>query len=100
MPCDRLEFDEIWTYLFKKQKRVRSTDPTAFGDQYVFVAIDPVTKLVPSFKVGKRTPETTWQFVADVKARIIGSPRSWSFARELAPRLGQSDVVYCLDAEM
>ena len=40
-----------------------------------------------------------FSFADRLRSRIIGSPRSWSFARELAPRLGQSDVVFCLDAE-
>jgi hypothetical protein len=40
----RLEFDEIWTFVQKKQKRVRPTDPAEFGDQFVFVALDPESK--------------------------------------------------------
>jgi glycosyltransferase involved in cell wall biosynthesis len=35
-----------------------------------------------------------------VRARLCGTPQSWSLARSLAPRLGRGDVVYCLDAEM
>ena len=65
-----MEFDEIWTYVAKKQKRVKADDPSEYGDQFVFVAMDPDTKLIPSFRVGKRTPETTWEFVNDVRQRI------------------------------
>ena len=67
----RLELDEIWTYVAKKQKRVRPEENGDFGSQFVFVALDPVTKLVPAFTVGKRTPETTWEFVQDVRRRIV-----------------------------
>jgi IS1 family transposase len=71
----RLEFDEIWTFVAKKQKRVQPTDPTEFGDQFVFVALDPDSKLVPSFAVGKRSPATTWEFVNDVRQRVVGAPQ-------------------------
>jgi glycosyltransferase involved in cell wall biosynthesis len=33
-----------------------------------------------------------------LRARLIGTPQAWSFARDLVPRLGRNDVVYCLDA--
>ena len=35
------------------------------------VALDPQTKLVPSFVVGKRTRETTYRFLLDLKARLV-----------------------------
>jgi glycosyltransferase involved in cell wall biosynthesis len=35
-----------------------------------------------------------------LRARLIGTPHDWSFARAMAPRLGRNDVVYCLDAEV
>jgi len=35
-----------------------------------------------------------------LRARLIGSPQGWSFAREMASRLGRNDVIFCLDAEV
>jgi glycosyltransferase involved in cell wall biosynthesis len=35
-----------------------------------------------------------------LRARLVGTPKSWSLARTLAARLGSDDVVYCLDAEI
>jgi transposase-like protein/IS1 family transposase len=58
-----LQCDEIWTYCMKKQRRVRKDDPPEFGDQWIFVALDEKTKLVPYFEIGKRTKETTLQFL-------------------------------------
>lgn len=55
----QLQFDEIWTYVAKKDKRMRPGDGPECGSQFVFVAIDPETKLVPAFVVGKRDPHTT-----------------------------------------
>jgi glycosyltransferase involved in cell wall biosynthesis len=35
-----------------------------------------------------------------LRSRFLGSPQGWSFAREMAPRLARSDVIFCLDAEV
>jgi hypothetical protein len=46
--------DEIWTFVGKKEKRVRFDDnPELVGDQYVFVSMDSETKLIPNFRVGE-----------------------------------------------
>ncbi|HEY4905050.1 MAG TPA: IS1 family transposase [Candidatus Sulfotelmatobacter sp.] len=64
--CGYVQCDEIWTYCGKKQRRIRQGDSPELGDQWVFVAIDAESKLVPVFTVGKRTEETTWYFVNDL----------------------------------
>ena len=71
LKCKYIQCDEIWTFCFKKQRRVRNADPAEFGDQWVFVAIDEETKLVPTFVVGKRSRETTYRFMADLEGRIL-----------------------------
>jgi len=69
--CARLEMDEIWSYVGKKQKQVRKDDDSSrVGDQWVWVAIDADTKLIPSYLVGKRDEQTCDVFVADVAARM------------------------------
>lgn len=65
-----IQCDEIWTFCFKKQKRVRKDDPGEFGDVWVFVAIDAESKLVPSFYVGKRSAKATRDFVDDLSQRV------------------------------
>ena len=65
-----VQADEIWTYVGKKDKHVRIDDPDEFGNQWVFVAMDEQTKFVPSFVVGKRTVQTTYEFLADLQQRI------------------------------
>jgi transposase-like protein/IS1 family transposase len=65
-----LEIDEIWTYCQKKQRRVRRGDSPDAGDQWVFVALDETTKLVPAFHVGKRYRQDTRQFLYDLYSRI------------------------------
>jgi IS1 family transposase len=71
LDCQRLEMDELWSYIGKKQRNVRDTDDASrVGDCWTFVAIDADTKLIPSFRVGKRDADTTKDFVADVAARM------------------------------
>ncbi len=70
LPCKRIQSDEIWSFIAKKKRNVRDSDPAEFGDAWVFVGIDPQTKLIPSFAVGKRTKETTNAFIGDLAARL------------------------------
>lgn len=64
---NHLQCDEIWTFCQKKQRHVRAGDSPDCGDQWVFVALDEETKLVPHFQIGKRTKETTLQFLNGLK---------------------------------
>jgi IS1 family transposase/transposase-like protein len=58
-----LQCDEIWGFVGKKDRRVRKDDSPELGSQWIFVALDEKTKLVPYFEIGKRTKETTLQFL-------------------------------------
>jgi IS1 family transposase len=66
----RLEMDEIWGFIGKKEKHVKPIDDPGTGDVWTFCAIDADSKLVPTFKVGKRTNATAEAFVADVAGRM------------------------------
>jgi IS1 family transposase len=68
--CGYIQADDIWTYVGKKDRRVRYDDSPEIGSQWVFVAMDAETKLIPTFVVGKRTEETTWYFMQDLAARL------------------------------
>jgi IS1 family transposase len=70
--CRYLQLDEIWTYVGKKQRHVRKGESPEVGDQWVFVAIDSETKLVPAFHVGKRHREDTSSFLWDLYGRVSG----------------------------
>jgi hypothetical protein len=71
LPCRRLEFDEIWGFIGKKQKHLLADDSPEYGDVWTFCAIDADTKLVPWFKCGKRDLPTAKAFVSDVASRMI-----------------------------
>jgi transposase-like protein/IS1 family transposase len=68
----RIQIDEIWTYVQKKARHVRKGDSAEIGDQWVFVAIDADTKLIPSFHIGKRHLFDTRTFLWDLYNRIEG----------------------------
>jgi IS1 family transposase len=71
LPCKHLQLDEIWCYVGKKQRHVKNTDnPRAVGDFYTWVAIDADTKLIPSYRVGKRNAETGQVFIDDLAGRL------------------------------
>jgi IS1 family transposase len=60
----------------KKQRQVAQyqvaqyDDKARVGDQWTFVAIDPETKLVPAFRVGKRTKPHAIAFMTDLSERL------------------------------
>ena len=69
--CRSVQVDEVWTFVQKKQRRVRSNESDAeIGDQYVFVAIDADSKLVPTFEVGKRDGATALSVMTDLSRRV------------------------------
>lgn len=70
----RIELDEAWSFVQKKQARVRPGDPGDFGDQYIFLALAGAAKAIISYRVGKRTAENTRAFVADLRERVLGAP--------------------------
>ncbi|HEX7888357.1 MAG TPA: IS1 family transposase [Ramlibacter sp.] len=69
---NRLECDEIWSFVGAKQKNVTQDHPEEFGDCYTFTAIDAETKLMPCWLVGVRSPDCTYDFMADLASRIAG----------------------------
>lgn len=71
LTCRRLQVDEIWAYVQKKQRRVTDEDDRSrVGDQWTFVAIDAETKLVPVYRVGKRDLPTATAFMTDLAGRL------------------------------
>lgn len=72
LKCRRLQLDEIWSFVYAKQKNVplaKSAPPDA-GDVWTWVAIDAETKLVPSWRVGDRSSQTAIAFTDDLASRL------------------------------
>jgi IS1 family transposase len=70
----RLELDEIWGYVGKKQKRVQRHEIAHKGDQYTFIGMSASAKAIISYRTGKRDTENTDLFIQDLRERVIGAP--------------------------
>jgi IS1 family transposase len=72
LKCQRLQCDEIWSFVYAKQKN--AADATGSidhpGDAWTWVALDPDTKLVVTWRVGLRTPDDAREFMLDLAGRI------------------------------
>ena len=71
--CSKIQMDEIWGFIGKKQKNLKPSDEAkGLGDVWTFVAIDADTRMVPAYRVGKRDAYTANCFVEDLAARLDG----------------------------
>jgi len=71
LKCKKVQVDEIWCYVRKKQRHLKPTDnPNECGDFWTWVALDADSKLVPSYKVGKRDGYMASQFITDLSSRL------------------------------
>lgn len=75
LQCKRIQADELWSFIAKKDRHVKVDDPEEFGNAWVFVALDADTKLIPSYVVGKRDRATTYAFLTDLRDRMAEEHR-------------------------
>ncbi len=66
-----IQVDEIWGFVGKKDRNVKETEDTdKVGSVWTFCAIDSDSKIVPSFKIGKRNHDTANAFMTDLASRL------------------------------
>jgi IS1 family transposase len=72
LPCQKLQCDEIWSFVYSKDKNVPESKQGKFGygDVWTFTAIDADTKIVPSWLVGLRNIDCAYAFIADLRDRL------------------------------
>lgn len=73
LPCERVQCDEIWSFVGMKQKtadRQGRGGEDGVGSVWTWTAIDAETKLVPSFMVGERDGVTACAFIKDLAGRL------------------------------
>jgi IS1 family transposase len=69
--CERIQCDEIWTFVGAKQKHVTpERRAEGWGDIWTWVALDADTKLVPSYRVGPRDLNEATAFMTDLAKRL------------------------------
>src|SRR5712692_7051380 len=73
LPCKRIQVDELWAFLYCKQKNATATikekNPEA-GDVWLWIAMDAESKLVPSWLLGGRDAGYAFEFINDLKNRL------------------------------
>lgn len=73
LKCQKIQCDEIWSFIAAKQRNVtpalKAKNPDA-GDVWTWVAIDADTKLVCSWKVGKRDWWSAKTLIEDLGKRM------------------------------
>ncbi len=70
LTCKKLQLDEIWSFVYAKQKNVPDEKRGQAGDVWTWVAIDADSKLVPSWRIGSRDARTACEFVDDLASRL------------------------------
>lgn len=69
LQCKRVQCDEIWSFVYSKS-RTSTNQRDIMGDVWVWVAMDPDTKLVVSWFVGTRDDRSADRFIRDMASRI------------------------------
>jgi len=67
----RLQADEIWSFIYAKQKNVPEGMEDAAGDVWTWTALDSDTKLMVSWYVGSRDAQAAYEFLSDVRSRVV-----------------------------
>jgi len=72
LTCKRVQVDEIWAFVYAKQKNVATSKkaPADAGDVWTWTAIDADTKLIPSWFVGGRDSDAAIIFMDDLASRL------------------------------
>jgi len=72
LPCQRLQCDEIWSFVYSKAKNVPHEHQGEFGygGVWTWTAIDGDTKLVPCWRVGSRDGREAYYFMKDLASRL------------------------------
>lgn len=72
LTCKRLQVDEIWSFVYAKEKNVpeEHRGEWGYGDVWTFSAIDADTKLCPTWLVAWRDTQCATIFVKDLASRL------------------------------
>jgi IS1 family transposase len=73
LKCKRIQCDEVWAFVYGKEKNVPEGKRCCFGygDVWTWTAIDADTKPVPAFMVGNRDGKTARIFIDDLASRLV-----------------------------
>lgn len=72
LPCQRIQCDEIWSFVGCKEKNTTTEkkEERGWGDVWTWVALDPDTKLAASWYVGDRSAQSAYAMLRPLQARL------------------------------
>jgi len=72
LTCKRIQCDEIWSFVYAKQKNLpaEKQDQFGYGDVWTWVAIDADSKLAVSWLVGDRSAKSAFALMDDLASRL------------------------------
>jgi IS1 family transposase len=72
LPSRRVQADEIWSFVYSKQKNVPQDKRGQFGygDVWTWTALDANNKLIVCWHVGTRDADAAYAFIMDVASRL------------------------------
>jgi len=72
LTCQRLQCDEIWSFVYAKDKNAPASMKAEgkAGDVWTWTAIDADTKLVPCWHIGSRGADAALIFMTDLARRL------------------------------
>jgi len=70
----RVQADEIWSFVYSKQKNVpeEKRGQFGYGDVWTWTALDADSKLIICWYVGTRDADAAYAFMMDVASRLAG----------------------------
>jgi hypothetical protein len=73
LTCRRLQCDEIWAFCYAKERNIPEEHRGRFGvgDVWTWTAIDAETKLIPCWRVGRRSALDAEIFMRDLASRLL-----------------------------
>lgn len=72
LPCKRIQCDEIWSFVYAKEKNVTQeiAERQVAGSVWTWTAIDADSKLIPCWLIGKRDAGCATEFMQDLAGRL------------------------------
>ena len=71
--CNRIQCDEIWAFVYAKDKNIPAEKQGRFGygSVWTWTALDADSKLVVSWLIGTRDADCAAQFMCDLASRMV-----------------------------
>ena len=73
----QVQLDEMWTFVHKKQRQLSEEEKvhhSEWGDNWIWIAFDPIHKLIVALVVGNRKEEEAMGLLSRLRARLAEGP--------------------------